>query len=99
MYLASKFYRRSTLLFIFLFTNKFRTVMNIPSFVLRPKYINNVISYHGGNNMYVISYHVGNNMYACNITVNIIWKKLNEKIIENPYNLKCARVVEIQNTK
>ena len=33
------------------------------------------------------------------ITVNIIWKKLNEKIIENPYNLKCARVVEIQNTK
>ena len=29
--------------------------MNIPSFVLRPKYINNVISYH-----------VGNNMYACN---------------------------------
>ena len=73
---------------IYFSTNKFRTVMNIPSFVLRPKYINNVISYH-----------VGNNMYACNITVNIIWKKLNEKIIENPYNLKCARVVEIQNTK
>ena len=70
--------------------------MNIPSFVLRPKYINNVISYHGGNNMYVISYHVGNNMYACN---NNRKHYLNEKIIENPYNLKCARVVEIQNTK
>ena len=40
---------------IYFSTNKFRTVMNIPSFVLRPKYINNVISYH-----------VGNNMYACN---------------------------------
>ena len=51
---------------IYFSTNKFRTVMNIPSFVLRPKYINNVISYHVGNNMYVISYHVGNDMYACN---------------------------------
>jgi len=62
---------------IYFSTNKFRTVMNIPSFVLRPKYINNVISYHVGNNMCVISYHVGNNMcvisyhvgnnmYACN---------------------------------
>ena len=60
------------IIIIYFSTNKFRTVMNIPSFVLRtnkrlldfnhrahlsikrsPKYINNVISYHVGNNMHV----------------------------------------------
>ena len=58
---------------IYFSTNKFRTVMNIPSFVLRPKYINNVISYHVGNNMYVISYHVRDAFNRRLETLKVVW--------------------------